>query len=252
MNKLQVKLNEFATKYQYEIQNDPVFRQHFLQMCGPLNVDPLVSTHPKSFWSKALGVGMSDFYYELAVKVAEICYATKNKNGGIIAMNEVYDILNNNRTNNTNKTNNTLITSGGKNKKKSKGNKTKSKYSINDIPIAIKKLGVLGGGFRVVKIGNSQMIVSVPTELDQDHMEIMSLASNSNDGGGGGGCVTKDDVIHKLKWNDERAERGLTLLLQQGMAWKDNYHGIIFYWFPSIWKEQQQQQNQQQQQSNDW
>ena len=177
---------------------------------------------------------MSDFYYELAVKVAEICYATKTKNGGIIAMNEVYDILNNRSTTNI----------GNTNKKGKKGKNNKSKYSINDIPIAIKKLAVLGGGFRVVKIGNSQMIVSVPTELDQDHMEIMSLASNDD----GGGCVTKDDVIHKLKWNDERAERALTLLLQEGMAWKDNYHGIIFYWFPSIWKEQQQNQ----QQSNDW
>ena len=230
VDKLQTKLGEFATKYQYEIQNDPVFRQRFLQMCGPLNVDPLVSNSPKNFWSKALGVGMNDFYYELAVKIVEICYATKTKNGGIITVKEVYDILNT------------------RNKKANKrGGSGKSKYSINDIPIAIKKLSILGGGFRIVKIGNnSDMIVSVPTELDQDHMEIMGLATSS--GGDANntnntGCITKDDVMNKLKWNAERTERALTLLLQEGMVWEDNYHGIIFYWFPSIWKEENNQSN---------
>jgi hypothetical protein len=37
------------------------------------------------------------------------------------------------------------------------------------------------------------MIVSVPTELDQDHMEIMTLAQD------GEGCVTVDDVMQQLK-----------------------------------------------------
>ena len=234
VDKLQTKLGEFATKYQYEIQNDPVFRQRFLQMCGPLNVDPLVSNSPKNFWSKALGVGMNDFYYELAVKIVEICYATKTKNGGIITVKEVYDILNT-RNKKTNK-------KGGS----GSGGSSKSKYSINDIPIAIKKLSVLGGGFRIVKIGNnSDMIVSVPTELDQDHMEIMGLATSSSGGDANStnntGCITKDDVINKLKWNAERTERALTLLLQEGMVWEDNYHGIVFYWFPSIWKEENNQ-----------
>jgi ESCRT-II complex subunit VPS22 len=206
VEKLQIKLAEFAKNHRTEIQNDPAFRQKFLQMCGPLGVDPLVS--PKSFWAKALGVGMGDFYYELAVKIAEVCYATRTRNGGIIAMLEVYETL----------------------------NRKKKIYSMADIPIAIKKLAILGGGFRVVKVGKSDMIVSVPTELDQDHMEVMSLAQGG-EGGGQVGCVTKDDVIHKLRWSDERAERAISLLLQEGMAWKDDYHGISFYWFPSVWKE---------------
>ena len=37
---------------------------------------------------------MGDFYYELAVKVAEICFASRSRNGGIIAVTEVHEILN--------------------------------------------------------------------------------------------------------------------------------------------------------------
>jgi ESCRT-II complex subunit VPS22 len=99
-------------------------------MCGPLGVDPLVST--KSFWAKTLGVGLGDYYYELSVKIAEVCFATRSRNGGIIAVTEMQQIL-------------------SRNKKVHKG----------DIPVAVKKLAKLGGGFRIIKIGSSDMIVSV-------------------------------------------------------------------------------------------
>ena len=112
---------------------------------------------------------MGDFYYELAVKVAEICFASRSRNGGIIAVTEVHEIL----------------------------NRKKKSYSMADIPIAVKKLGKLGGGFRIMKVGKSDMIVSVPTELDQDHMEIMTLAQD------GEGCVTVDDVMQQLKWKKD-------------------------------------------------
>lgn len=204
VEKLQVKLAEFAKDHRSEIQDDPAFRSQFLQMCGPLGVDPLVSQ--KGFWAKTLGLGIGDFYYELAVKVAELCFATRSRNGGIMAVNEVVGTL----------------------------NKRKKAYSVGDISIAVNKLATLGGGFRIMTVGKSDMIVSVPTELDQDHMEIMSLAQD------GKGCVNVDEVMQELNWSSERAERAVTLLLQEGMAWKDDYMGISFYWFPSVWKEQQQ------------
>ena len=47
VEKLEIKLTEFAKVHRDEIQNDPVFRQRFLQMCAPLGVDPLASK--KSF-----------------------------------------------------------------------------------------------------------------------------------------------------------------------------------------------------------
>jgi len=213
IEKLQIKLADFAKKHQSDIQDDPAFRQQFLQMCAPLGVDPLVSQ--KGFWAKTLGVGIGDFYYELSVKVAEVCFATRSRNGGIMAVAEVCETLNRAKSRQ------------GRKKKE----KNSSLYSKGDVAIAVKKLGALGGGFRIVRVGPSDMIVSVPTELDNDHMEIMTLAQD------GRGCVTVDDVKQQLRWTEDRVERALNLLLHEGMAWRDDYHGISFYWFPSVWKE---------------
>mmetsp|Transcript_42944 Transcript_42944/g.103822 ORF Transcript_42944/g.103822 Transcript_42944/m.103822 type:complete len:181 (-) Transcript_42944:224-766(-) len=179
---------------------------------------------------------MGEFYYELSVKVAEVCFATRTQNGGIMSVSQALDILNR---------------SSSSSSSSSRDSKTK-KYNEGDIKIAVKKLGQLGGGFRIVQVGgggkdgsrnskrggssSSDMIVSVPTELDEDHTSILTLAS------GQGGCVTVDDVQkHMSNWSKERIDRAITLLLQEGMAWKDEFHGIDFYWIPSVWKEQQQQ-----------
>ena len=185
---------------------------------------------------------MGEFYYELSVKVAEVCFATRTQNGGIMPVSQALDILNRSSSSSTR---------GGDSRAK--------KYNEGDIKIAVKKLGQLGGGFRIVQVGgggtsdggrninrkrggpasSSDMIISVPTELDEDHTSILTLAS------GQGGCVTVDDVQKHMpsNWTKERIDRAITLLLQEGMAWKDEFHGIDFYWIPSVWKEQQQQQH---------
>jgi hypothetical protein len=36
LEKLELKLAEFAKKHKYDIQHDPAFRSKFLEMCGPL------------------------------------------------------------------------------------------------------------------------------------------------------------------------------------------------------------------------
>mmetsp|Transcript_4000 Transcript_4000/g.6265 ORF Transcript_4000/g.6265 Transcript_4000/m.6265 type:complete len:159 (-) Transcript_4000:342-818(-) len=157
---------------------------------------------------------MGDFYYELAVKVVEVCYANRSRNGGIMSVAEVESILSSRKT-----------------KFQLGGQKTKA-YSHEDITTAINKLGTLGGGFRTVKVGNSTMIMSVPTELDNDHMEIMSLAQIYS------GSISLELVRENKGWNADRSKRALELLLAQGMAWLDTYEGHELYWFPSVWKDQ--------------
>lgn len=210
VKKLEVKLTEFAKKHKKEIQQDPAFRYQFLQMCAPLGVDPLSTEN--SVWGRLLGMG--DFYYELAVKVAEVCLASRSRNGGIISIQEVEDILSQRKT-----------------KFSLAGQPTKT-YSKQDIQTAISKLSTLGGGFRTLQVGSSTMIVSVPTELDNDHMAIMTLAQDL-----GGVGVSLHQVQDSTGWQEERAQRAIDLLLTQGMAWLDEYKGDKLYWFPSVWKE---------------
>lgn len=204
-----MKLSEFAKKHRHEIQNDPAFRHQFLQMCAPLGIDPLQSE--KGFWGKLLGMG--DFYYELAIKVAEVCLASRSRNGGIISITEVREILAARKT------------------KFSLGQQKTQSYSHHDIQTAIAKLSSLGGGFRTLEVGTATMIISVPTELDNDHMEVMTLAQEA------GGCVSLEQVQEATEWNEERSTRALDLLLGEGMAWLDVSMGQSLFWFPSIWKE---------------
>ena len=221
VKKLEVKLSEFAKKHKKEIQEDPAFRKKFLEMCAPIGVDPLSSK--KGFWDGVLGIG--EFYYELAVKVAEVCLASRSRNGGIMSIAEVQSIL----------------MKRGTKFCFSDSQKKGSKYSKDDIVTAIGKLSKLGSGFRTVKIGNSMMVISVPTELDNDHMEVIKIAQDIAEGGTSWfhasqqraiGEVTMEDVERVTGWDQERSKRALDLLLSEGMAWLDIHQGIEHYWFP--------------------
>lgn len=177
-------------------------------MCAPLGVDPLASQ--KTVLGKLLGMG--DFYHELSVKVAEVCLASKSSNGGLMSVREIQSVLKQRKTRLGMASQQTAV-------------------SVSDIQIAIQKLGKLGGGFRTVDVGKSTMVLCVPTELDNDHMEVMHAAQERGEG------ITLDEVVQATGWGVGRAERAIELLLQEGMAWVDDYKGVKYYWFTSLWQE---------------
>lgn len=113
-------------------------------MCAPLGVDPLSSK--KGFWDGVLGIG--EFYYELAVKVAEVCLASRTRNGGIMSVQEVQSILRKRGT----KFRFSQIDSDGEN------DSGGCKYSREDIITAIGKLSKLKSGFKIVQVGNTTMV----------------------------------------------------------------------------------------------
>lgn len=114
-------------------------------------------------------------------------------------------------------------------------NSKSSAYSEDDIITSVKKLSKLGSGFRTIKVGRVVMIVSVPEELDDDHMQVMNLAED--DSHGPYGMVTSEDVSRVLGWDADRSKRALELLLGKGMVWLDLHRGESSYFFPSLWKQ---------------
>jgi ESCRT-II complex subunit VPS22 len=106
----------------------------------------------------------------------------------------------------------------------------KRSYNEDDIIKSVKKLSKLGSGFRTITVGQVVLIVSVPEELDNDHMQIMNLAED--DRYGQYGEVTIDNISRALRWNEERSNRALELLLGKGMLWLDVNRGEKSYWFP--------------------
>lgn len=95
----QAALHSFSVSHGAEIRSNPSFRAEFARMCTAIGVDPLASSNHKraggagkgegSFWAQMLGGSVNDFYFELAVRVVEVCRETRAENGGMIDLAEV-------------------------------------------------------------------------------------------------------------------------------------------------------------------
>ena len=81
-------LESFALKHRDQVRRDPYFRAQFHAMCAKVGVDPLASN--KGAWAEALGLGYSDFFFELAVAVAEAGLQLRERQwgggGGLVAL----------------------------------------------------------------------------------------------------------------------------------------------------------------------
>ncbi|KAJ3190314.1 ESCRT-II subunit protein snf8 [Gaertneriomyces sp. JEL0708] len=195
-------LQTFAQKYRKDIKRDPVFRMHFQRMCATVGIDPLASN--KGFWSELLGVG--DFYYNLGIQIAEICIATRERNGGLIDIEELKRRLENIRGPHA------------------------QDISEDDITRSIKSLQPLGSGFEVLTIGPRTVIQSIPRELNNDFNSILTLAQSA-------GYVTAKAVQAKLGWDEGRALRLLEDLLKEGICWIDAQAEPAEYWVVGFFAE---------------
>ena len=203
-------LETFAASHRAEIARDPEFRRDFVRLARSIGVDPLASS--KSIWASTLGLG--SFYFELGVRAASVCMATRAVNGGLISLTEL-----------TKK----LAALGG-----SAG---AGAASEDDVSSALLKLSVLGDGFSEIRIGNIRYIRSVPEVLSSDATAILTSCV--------GGANASDmwpniDVISASKildWSLLRTQEALNALVRDGVAWVDNQTNggaPTRFYFPSL------------------
>eukprot|EP00035_Acanthoeca_spectabilis_P039327 m.61200 g.61200 ORF g.61200 m.61200 type:complete len:293 (+) comp9546_c0_seq2:2527-3405(+) len=205
LKEFKARLQDFALKHKKAIQKDPEFRRDFQRMCDVVGVDALASQ--KGFWSQVFGVG--DFYYKLGVSIVDICLSTRARNGGIMPIEDLMVMLQDR--------------SGyGK-------HKDLSSLSQDDVERAIKKLKILGKGFEIILVGKRKLVQSVPTELNQDHTEIMNSVSVN-------GCTSAEKLHMELGWTQTRGQKGLDQMIQEGMAWVDSKteSGTPEYYLPGV------------------
>ncbi|KAH8150267.1 uncharacterized protein LAJ45_05478 [Morchella importuna] len=131
----QSQLSHFARTHAADIRSNPAFRHEFARMCAAIGVDPLASSSGKkgSFWAELLGGSVGDFYFELAVRVVEVCRRTRGENGG----------------------------------GRGEG------VGEEDVLRAVEALKPLGSGFAVVAVGRRLMVRSVPRELNRDQATVL-------------------------------------------------------------------------------
>lgn len=173
-------------------------------MCTAIGVDPLASSsHRKgSFWAELLGPSVNDFYFELAVRVVEVCRRTRRTNGGLVAVTEVRDRL-------------------------CGGAAGADDVSEDDILRAVQALRPLGEGFAVVEVGRRKMIRSVPKELNKDQSKVLEAIEVA-------GFVTSSMLRVNYEWDRARVQTVVEDLLADSLVWVDEQAEEKEYWAPTF------------------
>ncbi|KAI3431521.1 hypothetical protein D9Q98_004571 [Chlorella vulgaris] len=191
MAHFKASLEEFALKHKADIRRNPEFRAQFHAMCATAGVDPLASN--KGTWNKLLGLG--DFYYELGVQIVEGCITTRQFTGGLIELSRVHEYV-----------------------QRRRGSRA-DPVSEDDLLRAIEKLGGLGSGFGVVRIGAKRFVRSVPTELSTDSNALIELAERQ------GGYFSLRDALASTKWQEARLRDALGAMAREGLMLIDDMPG---------------------------
>jgi ESCRT-II complex subunit VPS22 len=210
LSQFRAALQRFAASHREDIKKDPAFRASFQQMCSAIGVDPLAGPSKGGWWAELLGMG--DWQYELGVQIIDICVGTRDRNGGMIDMDELVRLLNKLRNIPT---------------QDSKSQSNEGAVTEEDVLRSIKTLKPLGTGYEVIQVGSKKMVRSVTKELDQDQAKVLEIAAST------GGKVWVDLVAATARWPVERAAAALeNMLLRDGLCWMDDQDedAIIAYW----------------------
>ena len=198
-------LQSFAATHAKDIRSDPSFRAQFARMCSAIGVDPLAgsASSPGSVWAQLLGRSVNDFYFELAVKVVEVCSATRGENGGLIGVREVRERLMRNRPEGS------------------------TEITEDDVLRAVGTLKPLGSAYAVISVGKKTYIRSIPKELNTDASAVLEAVQVL-------GYVSISMLVVNLGWPSARAQTALEDLLGEGMLWVDKQSAEWEYWSPGF------------------
>lgn len=178
-------------------------------MCNAIGVDPLASSHREggkdgSLWAKMLGESVNDFFFEVAVRIVEVCRETRSENGGMMALAEVKARVN-----------------------KGRGIGGGMEVSDDDIRRAVDALKPLGGGYKIVELAGKAMIRSVPKELNTDQSTVLEAVQVL-------GYVTVSMLQVNLSWEKARAETVIEDLMADSLLWVDRLCEEVEYWSPTV------------------
>lgn len=201
-------VQQFAQTHAKDIRSDPSFRAQFARMCTAIGVDPLASSNTggvsSSVWAQLLGKTVNDFYFELAVRVVEVCGQTRGENGGLLGVKEVRDRV-------------------AKGRMEGAG-----EISEDDVRRAVETLKPLGGSYAIVKVGRREYVRSVPRELSGDQSAVVEAAQVL-------GYVSVSMLRDNLAWEAARCRTVIDDLVAEGMLWVDKQTGGEWeYWSPGF------------------
>ncbi|SMN19095.1 similar to Saccharomyces cerevisiae YPL002C SNF8 Component of the ESCRT-II complex, which is involved in ubiquitin-dependent sorting of proteins into the endosome [Maudiozyma saulgeensis] len=191
----QDKLIQFAKEHNNELGENHEFKLKFMKMCNSIGIDPL-----NLFDKDRHLFSVDDYYYEICVKLIQICREIKDINGGIVSLNELQKVY-----------------------------FVGSNVTINDIEKSVKMLSNLDGGFEIFQIRDHlKFLRSVPNELTFDQTKVLEVCSVMG--------YASINLLHiNLNWEKIRCKATLDEMIANGLLWIDNQCGgkEILYWDPS-------------------
>lgn len=228
-------LQQFAQTYARDIRSDPSFRAQFARMCAAIGVDPLASSAGArgggaagSIWAQLLGKTVNDFYFELAVRVVEVCGATRGENGGLIGLREVTDRLSQQQRGEMPPPQQHHQQQQQQRPAEGGGGGGDGAISEDDVRRAVETLRPLGGSYGIVRVGRKEYIRSVPRELSSDQAAVVEAVQVL-------GYVSVGMLRDNLAWEPARCRTVIDDLVAQGMLWIDQQtRGEWEYWSPSF------------------
>ncbi|ATY58514.1 vacuolar-sorting SNF8 [Cordyceps militaris] len=203
-------LQQFAQTHARDIRSDPSFRAQFARMCSAIGVDPLASSAgtaaaSPSVWGQLLGKTVNDFYFDVAVRVVQVCGATRAENGGLVSLAQVRERVSRDK-----------VAAGG------------AHVSEDDVRRAVATLRPLGGSYAIVTVGETEYVRSVPRELSRDQASCVEAAQVL-------GHVSVGMLRDNLAWEPARCKTVIDDLVAQGMLWVDKQTGGEWqYWSPAF------------------
>ncbi|KAG6004353.1 hypothetical protein E4U21_001166 [Claviceps maximensis] len=218
-------LQQFAATHAKDIRSDPAFRAQFARMCTAIGVDPLASSSSggggsggaggaSSIWAQLLGKTVNDFYFGLAVRVVEMCSATRGENGGLLGLREVRE---------------RLSSRGARADAGGGASASENDISEDDVRRAVETLKPLGGSYGIVRVGRREYIRSVPRELSNDQAAAVEAAQVL-------GYVSVSMLGDNLGWERARCRTVIDDLVAGGMLWVDAQtgNGEWEFWSPTF------------------
>ncbi|OBT78393.1 ESCRT-II complex subunit VPS22 [Pseudogymnoascus sp. 05NY08] len=229
-------LQQFAQTHAKDIRSNPTFRAEFGRMCAAIGVDPLASSsgggkEGGSLWSQLLGGSVNDFYFELAVRVVEVCGQTREENGGMIPVKECRQRIMKGRMEGAPEITDFIGDGETGTNPDGAGAEQSAEATLwpDDILRAVLSLTPLGSSYSTPSIGSKQYIRSVPKELNTDQSSVLSAAQII-------GYVTLSTLVLNLKWSRARARTAIDDLVAESMLWVDSQcgGGEWEYWAPGF------------------
>lgn len=224
-------LHNFALQHADTIKSDPSFRAEFAQMCNTIGVDPLAGSNVKgknkgNWWGQIMGGDVNDFYIQVAMRVVEVCRASRGENGGLIGVDECKRRVSKGRAlggeiDVSEYAKDSLLA------KFTACGSANGSLGSADILQSIKSLEPLGSGFSIITVGSKQMIRSVPKELNTDQSIVLEAILLL-------GYVTRSMLEDNLGWEPARAETVIEDLLGDSLVWVDLQASEKEYWSPAF------------------